>query len=37
MFERDIQLFGGKGSIERPRRSWEDNIEVNLKGVVCEG
>lgn len=33
MFERHIQLMGGKGSVERRMRSWESNLE----GVVCEG
>jgi len=27
----------GKGSLERPRRKWEDNINLDLQEVGCGG
>jgi hypothetical protein len=27
----------GKRPLGRPRRRWEDNIEMNLRGVGCDG
>ena len=27
----------GKGPFERPRRRWEDNIELDLEGTASEG
>ena len=26
-----------EGQLERPRRRWEDNIKMDLKGVGCGG
>jgi len=36
--QRCIQGFGdGNRPFERPRRRWEDNIEMNLQEVGCGG
>jgi len=29
------RVFGGKRSLGRPRRRWEDNIKMDLQEVVC--
>jgi hypothetical protein len=28
---------GGKGPLERPRRSWVDNIKMGLRGIGWDG
>jgi hypothetical protein len=32
-----VRKLEGKTPLERPRHSWEDNIELNLKKIGCEG
>jgi len=37
--ERCLQDFGweGKSPLERPRRSWEDNIKMDLRDTGIDG
>jgi hypothetical protein len=30
-----VRKTEGKGLLERPRRRWEDNININLREVGC--
>jgi hypothetical protein len=32
-----VGRFEGKGPLERPERSWEDNIEIYLREIGREG
>jgi hypothetical protein len=32
-----LDILQDRGPLERPRRRWENNIKVNLKGVGWDG